>query len=114
MKYITNKEGRIVKNTMTESQEKNNKIIESYMGEFSTGIPYHTSWDWLMSVIEKLEAEWTENGFFEFRIHIDKTTIVSSEDSNVLMDYDGGYKLENTYEAVVGFIKQYNFNLKNK
>lgn len=114
MKYITNKEGRIVRNTMTESQEENNKIIENYMGEFSTGIPYHTSWDWLMSVIEKLEAEWTEDGFFEFRIHADRTVIVSSQDFYELLHQDGGDKLENTYGAVIQFIEHYNFNSKSK
>ena len=113
MKYITNKEGRIVRNTMTESQEKNNKIIENYMGEFSTGTPYHTSWDWLMSVIEKLEAECTEDGLFEFRIHADRTIVVSSEDFCVWEEQDGGDRLENTYQAIIKFIKTYNLDLKS-
>tara|TARA_R110002020_G_scaffold393965_1_gene604038 strand:- start:1492 stop:2040 length:549 start_codon:yes stop_codon:yes gene_type:complete len=97
-----------------DMQKENNKLIEDYMGEFSTGIPYHTSWDWLMSVIEKLEAEWTQDGFFEFRIHADRTVIVSSQDFYELLHQDGGNKLENTYGAVIEFIEHYNFNSKSK
>ena len=105
---------KIARNKRTPEQANKNALIEDYMGEFSTGIPYHTSWDWLMSVIEKLEAEWTEDGFFEFRINVDRTIVVSSEDFCVWEEQDGGDRLENTYRAVIKFIKKYNFNLKSK
>tara|TARA_R100001509_G_C4871175_1_gene216729 strand:+ start:53 stop:349 length:297 start_codon:yes stop_codon:yes gene_type:complete len=93
---------------------KNNKLIAEFMGleanEQKIIILYQYSWDWLMPVVEKIEAQQTDNGLFEFRIHIEKTLIVSSEDFTTYIESDGGNRFENTYNAVVDFINEHNKN----
>ena len=59
-----------------------------------------------MPVIEKIESTEPESGLYEFMININETVIVSSQDFNVLLDVCNGYRLENTYNAVVEFINQ--------
>ena len=91
----------------------NNKLIAEFMGggEFRTNrqgvefvefiplgewkvedLPYHTSWDWLMPVVEKIENYLADNvgkvGYFD--------ECLSSND------------LEVRYQAVVEFIKEQN------
>lgn len=72
---------------------KDNKLIAEFMGAepdkktfFRTGKEvyfYHTSWDWLMPVVEK----------------------IYQLDSNA--DFFGSINLEATYKEVVEFIKQH-------
>ena len=88
----------------------NNKLIAEFMGlQFSKGeyyrplfnsgdwisedeLHYHTSWDWLMPVVEKIEDYLADNvgkvGYFD--------ECLSSND------------LEVRYQAVVEFIKEHN------
>ncbi len=77
---------------------------------FTEELYFHISWDWLMEVVDKIEGQQTDNGLFEFRIHIEKTLIVSSEDFTTYIESDGGNRFENTYSAVVKFIIEYNKN----
>ena len=106
--------------------EKSNKLIAEFMGIVypklnnvividnvvvkEHELKYNISWDWLMPVVEKIEGQQTDNGLFEFRIHIEKTLIVSSEDFTTYIESDGGNRFENTYNAVVEFINEYNKN----
>ena len=83
---------------------KDNKIIAEFMGikttngivfqdantkEFHT-IKYHTSWDWLMPVVEKCLNIY----------HIEQM----NDDLNFTF-YDAMGNMEETYQAVVEFIK---------
>tara|TARA_B100000424_G_scaffold12691_1_gene9381 strand:+ start:164 stop:418 length:255 start_codon:yes stop_codon:yes gene_type:complete len=78
---------------------KNNKLIAEFMGAepdkktfFRTGEEvylYHTSWDWLMPVIEEID-------------HLQQEPIQSIEDALATRC------IGDTYDAVVEFIKQYN------
>ena len=106
--------------------EKSNKLIAEFMGIVypklnnvividnvvvkEHELKYNISWDWLMPVVEKIEGQQTDNGLFEFRIHIEKTLIVSSEDFTTYIESDSGNRFENTYNAVVEFINEYNKN----
>ena len=78
-------------------------------GVLHTGneLKFHTSWDWLMPVIEKIEGTITENGYYDVRPHIDRTTIVD-DCFHIYIECDGDNRFMNTYKAVVEFIKQYN------
>ncbi len=62
---------------------------------------YHTSWDWLMPVVQKIESLGyvftIQGGKAEYGEMISKTQSFIAED-----------KLSSTYKAVVEFIKQYN------
>jgi hypothetical protein len=110
--------------------ENNNKLIAEFMGleeiytpllniyEISetetcleTDLAYHTDWNWLMPVVEKIEHidsidvniltngtriyEWRSGG----KVIIDNSADISFSN-----------KIEHTYHAVVEFIKWYNEN----
>ena len=79
--------------------EKNNKLIAEFMGidtkwanSTDDTYDYHKSWDWLMPVVSKItrdEQYWED----DYREH--------------LMDIVPYGHIEDTYSAVVEFIKTY-------
>ena len=75
---------------------ENNKLIAEFMGyiyEDDILVPeepqYHTSWDWLMPVIQKIEEE-------------------CGGVPKQLLDVSFYDEIGDVYQAVVEFIKQYN------
>jgi len=90
----------------------NNKLIAEFMGlQFSKGeyyrplfnsgdwisedeLHYHTSWDWLMPVVEKIENYLSDN--------VGKYFVGYFDDGLISND------IEVRYQAVVEFIKEYN------
>jgi len=110
---------------------ENNKLIAEFMGmedyqemgEYVTP-NYHSSWDWLMSVVEKIRKvpSWDRDKFStEVVIYGDKTSIKSKgygekEHSKSFFNKSvrGKYNsIEPTHKAVIEFIKWYNLNKKN-
>jgi hypothetical protein len=77
--------------------EHNNKLIAEFMDLRSTGLSiykpseykYHTSWDWLMPVVQKIEQDCEG---------------VPQEMINISLYSD----INEVYNAVVEFIKEYN------
>ena len=74
----------------------NNKLIAEFMGVKypmlkGSDLQYHTSWDWLMPVVQKC---------FEVAEHEDDFFAISGN-----LPY-----MDSTYKAVVEFIKEYNQN----
>ena len=57
-------------------------------------LQYHSSWDWLMPVLKKINSEISPNTRGLWRMIINPTE----------------YDIENVYEQVVEFIKQQNKN----
>ena len=99
----------------------NNKLIAEFMGAepdkktfFRTGEEvyfYHTSWDWLMHVVEKIRG--LEEGMLVERIDIMPNDGVAIHYSHppkmIVVDTSKGVDtLDATYQAVVEFIKTYN------
>lgn len=105
--------------------EENNKLIAEFMGykvmeedKFLTedypkgtdlnkvmvdvAMKYHTSWDWLMPVVEKI---WTITGHRSLWYHEvnEETTIYGKTEAGVS-------NIADAYSAVVEFIKWYNEN----
>jgi hypothetical protein len=97
-----------------------NKMIAEFMGIeidsanigfvdgrcfFVSDMPYRTSWDWIMPVVERIEA-------MPFYVHIDGTSclITSSITRSGIKDIyvSSNTKPEATYQAVINFIKFYN------
>tara|TARA_R100001480_G_scaffold135528_1_gene132689 strand:+ start:644 stop:937 length:294 start_codon:yes stop_codon:yes gene_type:complete len=93
--------------------QENNKIIAEFMGvvfhddenqyynadglHIGNTLHYHTSWDWLMPILGKIED-------LNYEL---------PEDSNLIGDITHGLvsiDIEMTFEAVVEFIKWYNQN----
>ena len=100
---------------------ENNKLIAEFMGTWIKyrGVIkqypplYHTSWDWLMPVVEKVEEV---EGFdmMEIQSHSELghscTFYFDSDDYSQQRRMYGKNKLAATYKAVVEFIKWYNEN----
>tara|TARA_R110001592_G_scaffold356680_1_gene658981 strand:+ start:487 stop:840 length:354 start_codon:yes stop_codon:yes gene_type:complete len=106
---------------------KNNKLIAEFMGmnygdpkdnsvmiqmtpQGSEVVPinsmkYHSSWDWLMPVVEKIE-----NLGYEFTIVENRCKVSNNTDHSVkeLFHIETiGSKIETTYDAVIQFIKNF-------
>ena len=87
--------------------EKNNKLIAEFMGVDQVDIDYafnehgqlkyHLSWDWLMPVVQKIGDEYLNTPFDETYSHLTE-------------QYENIWTIEDTYNAVVEFIKDYNQN----
>ena len=78
---------------------------------------YHTSWDWLMPVVEKIESfQDGEDGdsmrghLYNFRIEQHFVYVIDGGSMDHIIEMDGDSKLQATYQAVVEFIKFYNQN----
>ena len=90
--------------------EKNNKLIAEFMGVDQVDIDYafnehgqlkyHLSWDWLMPVVQKIGDEYLNTPFDETYSHLTE-------------QYENIWTIEDTYNAVVEFIKDQN-TIKNK
>ena len=66
---------------------------------------FHSSWDWLMPVVDKIESLRDENGnAYRFTIDMGNAQI---EGTNIEI-VGGSCKLDTTYQAVVEFIKDQN------
>ena len=65
---------------------------------------YHTSWDWLMPVVEKIESLRDPNGN-AYRFSIDMCN--AQIEGTTIEVLGGAYKLDTVYKAVVQFIKNY-------
>jgi cytochrome oxidase Cu insertion factor (SCO1/SenC/PrrC family) len=96
--------------TIDDVRKNKNPYFSSADGYLEDDIKYHSSWDWLMPVVEKIE-----NFGFEFFIVEDRVKIAHNTDHSidVIIDFTSGRrKNETAYQAVVEFIKWYNENLK--
>ena len=107
---------------------KNNKLIAEFMGwdiESLSTIPshlhpsnleldndevleykFHTSWDWLMPVVEKIECTHDDKGdCFNVMMEAFECTISGL---GLTLCLNGHTKMDATYKAVVEFIKIHN------
>ena len=104
----------------TETNYLKGKIIAEFMGidqvdidtyqETNSNLKYHTSWDWLMPVVEKIESLGYELIIAESRCKINHNTDHSIEE--VINIEIIGSKIDVTYRAVVEFINQLNKQTK--
>ena len=92
--------------------EENNRMIAEFMGATGTDLlgnniesKYHISWDWLMSVVNKI----SDLGF-EFEIRAEETYFKDTSEYEIVASAFNGSVLINTYNAVVQFIEWYNEN----
>jgi hypothetical protein len=95
-----------------------NKLIAEFMGiedcqqmgEYVTP-NYHLSWDWLMTVIDKIENFiFDENNSYDVTIGGTNYCVIQdiNGDNIQIIKDNGNSKLDTTYQAVVEFINQYN------
>ena len=98
---------------MTYGDTNDNSVMIQMTPQGNEVVPiesmqYHTSWDWLMPVVEKIENdERYDVDILQYgtRIREGQKDIV-----NNIADISFDKKIEHTYDAVVEFIKQLNNN----
>ena len=71
-------------------------------------LKYHTSWDWLMPVVDKIESFTDDNKLCKYNVNIEQwwVEIIDNQTSDEIVFVDGDDKILATYKAVVEFIKQ--------
>ena len=72
---------------------------------------FHSSWDWLMKVVEKIES--LEKERFKVEIYGTICTIIDTEELYEIFTFNCDTKLKITYLCCVEFIKWYNEQNKN-
>tara|TARA_R100000734_G_scaffold17183_1_gene13400 strand:- start:410 stop:712 length:303 start_codon:yes stop_codon:yes gene_type:complete len=78
-----------------------NEVTDATLYKFSHGtfevseLKYDTSWDWLMPVVQKIGDEYLNTPFDETYSHLTE-------------QYENIWTLEDTYNAVVEFVKEQN------
>ena len=88
-------------------------VTEGYMHRLvgvpvtSDGMQYAYSWDWLMTVVEKIST--IDNYVYSVKINY-CITYIETEHLDVICNEQGNETIEATYKAVVEFIKWYNEN----
>ena len=82
---------------MTQTTPQGNEIVPI------ESMDYHSSWDWLMPVIDKISGikNWSINATLDW---------LSESEFNIQQESDGFYTIEDVYLAVVEFIKRINLN----
>ncbi len=112
----------------TEEIIEGNKLIAEFMGyKFTAGdcviddvrattMPisdwgkYHSSWNWLMTVVEKIESI-SDNPCIQFEIMICMNVCqIQSEEEIDIANVDSTTKIKAVWLAVIEFIKWYNKN----
>lgn len=107
---------------------KTNEITEGNrtLAEFMTGRPkiskvffelncaagdlkYHTSWDWLMPVVEKIESIVDNFGGQRFNVQIEQCfcCIIENRTSHDIVNFDRDTKMEAVFSACVKFAEWY-------
>ena len=113
------KSGAMLLDELREQEDimRDNQIIAEFMGYPELGtegdfsyLKYHTSWNWLMEVVEKIESDErydVEILQYGTRI-IERTKTDLIEVVNNIADISFDSKIEHTYDAIVKFINEYN------
>ena len=96
---------------------EDNKLIAQFMGGYEPEEyeDFHSDWNWLMQVVEKIENTEVVGQVFNIQINRNKTHILYAPANypnekwfeNLILK-EGKDKILNTYQAIVEFIKWYN------
>ncbi len=83
------------------------------MGNGTSDLKFHSSWDWLMPVVEKIEGLDDNEGEFDchFEILRDGCLVIAWHGETIIEIY-GNTKIESVWLAVVEFIKWRNEQVK--
>jgi hypothetical protein len=92
--------------TIDDIRKNKNPYIASADGHLEDDLKYHSSWNWLMPVVEKIED------YDEYDVEIlqygTKVLKNSVEIITNVADFSFDKKIEHCYDAIVKFIKEYN------
>lgn len=99
-------------------KEQGNKLIAEFMGKrrvyestediFIENLKYHSSWDWLMPVVEKIET--MNDCSYSITLHFGMAFINDEgyRPHRILIRATGSNRLETTYNLVIKFIQWLN------
>ena len=79
-------------------------------------LEFHSDWNWLMRVVEKIENLQDENNCAIYNVQIEQsfTEIIDNHTSEtIIYNIDADSKIEAVYNTVIEFIKLYNEQNKN-
>lgn len=83
--------------------------LEVDKGSYWEEAKYHSSWDWLMPVIEKIETSADDKtGHMEVTINENHCTVYQWDFKVIAKDYDGKSKINAVWRTIVKFLKWYN------
>jgi predicted esterase YcpF (UPF0227 family) len=100
------KDNKLIAEFMGFEEHKGSYYLPLYnSGDWVTDVEleYHTSWDWLMPVIQKIGDEYLNTPFDETYSHLtEQYENIWTQEKKLISNF------EDTYEAVVEFIKNQN------
>lgn len=110
------KENELIAKFMEVEKENGVYLFTTSMDDYKTDTLYFDqSWDWLMTVVEKIESFQDRNNFCKYNVNIQQclVEIIDNDTSEEIVALDGGWTLlskkEVVYNAVVEFIHWYNY-----
>lgn len=80
--------------------------------EDGTYLKYHTDWNWLMPVVEKINQTDIPNNKYPASVVIFRTTTHINDDGYIIVETTGKTLLEHVYAAVYDFITWHNTTVK--
>lgn len=123
LKFNTN---NLINNDMKNTTE-NNKLIAEFLGWYKPDeenyyvhkysekdytdkqLKYHSSWDWLMPVVEKIDLILPDDNLVSISFN---RCLIEYHAEGITFEGIGNTRIEATYKAVVEFILWYNENNK--
>ena len=114
---------------MTQEQiNAGNKLIAEFMGlkmieakditentninEYCYEPRYHSSWDWVIPVVNKILKVYAENEFIRNELNKEENMVIKFSAKNMLGTFENEYRINSTFLKVTDFIKWYNQNSK--
>ena len=93
---------------LVEPQAFGDEQFSSKLQDFE--LEFHSDWNWLMSVVEKIENLQDENNCAIYNVQIEQcfVEIIINHTSETIVEVDSNSKIEAVYKACVEFIKWYN------
>jgi hypothetical protein len=94
--------------TLDEIRSNKEPFYSSADGYTAEDLQYHTSWNWLMPVVEMIESdERYDVDILQYGTRIiERTKTESIEIVNNIANISFDKKIEHTYQAIVDFVKQ--------
>ena len=94
------------------THQEGNKLIAEFMGwesNIEDVFDYYSSWDWLMSVVEKIENMEVNNVFYEVLIGYCFCSIRLKDEKNFLSvsttEFECNKKIDAVWKTVIKFIQ---------
>ena len=85
---------------------KLNNVVKAINHYDIVDLKYHSDWNWLMQVVEKIET--IENYRFDVEIRQSVVVIFDKDEQQDILEVDSDTNIDAVYTACVEFVKWYN------